>query len=72
MPLHKLLLILIAVIAAAGLTVWVGRLAADALQLPGFAWMFFLPAALIGYAVWRLIASRMVATDKDHHDTSDK
>lgn len=72
MPLDKLVLILICVIAAAGLTVWIGAMAAAALQMPGFAWLFVLPAALVGYIVWRVIADRITNSEDDHYDQIEK
>jgi len=72
MPLDKLVLVLIAVIAAAGLTVWIGSMAATVLQLSPAAWLLFVPAALVGYMVWRVIAERLSNSEDDHHDQINK
>ena len=68
MPRDKLVLILICVIAAAGLTVWIGAMVAAAMQMPAFAWFFVLPALLVGYVVWRVIAERVRNSEDDHYD----
>lgn len=72
MPLDKFVLIMICVIVAAGLTVWIGAMAAAALQMPAFAWMFVLPAVLVGFVVWRVIAERWKNAEDDHYDKIEK
>jgi hypothetical protein len=72
MPLDKFVLILVIVIAAAGVTVWVGTLVAAAVQLPVVGWIAFVPAALIGYIVWRVIADRIGNREDDHYDRIEK
>ena len=72
MPLDKLVLILVLVVAAAGVTVWLGVLAAAALQFSGPVWLVFIPVALIAYVVWRVIAERLSNTEDDHYDQIDK
>lgn len=71
MPLDKFVLILVAVIAAAGLTVWIGTLVAASLQMPA-GWLVFIPAALIAYVVWRVIADRIGNSEDDHYDRIEK
>lgn len=72
MPLDRLVLILVCVIAAAGLTVWVGSMVVAALQIPAVGWMVFMPAALVGYVVWRVIAERLSSSEDDHYDQIEK
>jgi membrane protein implicated in regulation of membrane protease activity len=72
MPLDKLVLILVTVIAAAGITVWVGTLAAAALQVPQVGWLVAVPALLVGYVVWRVVADRLNNREDDHYDRIEK
>lgn len=72
MPLDKLVLILICVIAAAGITVWLATLAMAAFQIGGAGWLVFIPAALVGYVVWRVIADRIGNSEDDHYDRIEK
>ncbi|TYB83566.1 hypothetical protein [Maritimibacter fusiformis] len=71
MPLDKFVLILVIVIGAAGVTVWLGTMIAASMQLP-FGWLVFLPAALVAYVVWRVIAERLANRDDDHYDGIEK
>lgn len=71
MPLDKFVLILVIVIAAAGLTVWVGTMVVASFQLTG-GWLVFIPAALVAYVVWRVIAERLRNRDDDHYDRIEK
>lgn len=72
MPLDKLVLILICVIAAAGVTVWLATLVMAALQIGSAGWLVFVPAALVGYVVWRVIADRLKNREDDHYDRIEK
>ena len=72
MPLDKFVLILVVVIAAAGITVWLATLAMAALQLGGMTWLVFIPAALVGYVAWRVIADRINSSEDDHYDRIEK
>ncbi|MEL7258121.1 MAG: hypothetical protein AAFN80_09810 [Pseudomonadota bacterium] len=67
MPLDKLVLIIVCVIAAAAVTVWLGVLAAAALELP-FGWLALIPAALVAYVVFRVIMERVGNAEEDHYD----
>lgn len=71
MPLDRFVLILVIVIGAAGVTVWLGTMVAAAVELPG-GWLVFLPAALVAYVVWRVIAERLANRDDDHYDRIEK
>lgn len=72
MPLDKLVLILIAVVAAAAITVWLGAMLMVAVDVSPLAWFIFLPAALVGYIIWRVVAERINSTEDDHYDGIDK
>ena len=67
MPLDRFVLIIIVVIAAAAATVWIGTIIAASLQLP-FGWLAMVPAALIGYVLWRVIADRVGNAEEDRYD----
>jgi membrane protein implicated in regulation of membrane protease activity len=71
MPLDKFVLILVAVIAAAGLTVWLATLIATFGTLP-IGWVGLIPAALVLYVVWRVIADRLANKDDSHYDGIEK
>jgi membrane protein implicated in regulation of membrane protease activity len=71
MPLDKFVLLLVIVVAAAGLTVWVAAMALAAFQVPG-AGLAFIPAALVAYVVWRVIADRLKNAEDDHYDKIEK
>ncbi len=71
MPLDKFVLILVIVIAAAGVTLWLGMLALAALQWPA-GWLVFLPPALVAFVLWRVIADRLHSAEDDHYDKIDK
>lgn len=72
MPLDKFVLILVCVIAAAGLTVWLGTMALAVFQMPEIGWLIFIPAALVGYVIWRVIADRVSNSEDDHYDRIEK
>jgi len=72
MPLDRLVLILVIVMIAAGVSVWVGAIAVSALQLGGFAWAVVIPAALVAYVVWRVIAESLSNSEDDHYDQIEK
>ncbi len=67
MPLDKLVLIIVIVLAAAGATVWLAGLIAAAINFP-FGWLGLIPAALVGYIVFRVIAERIGNAEEDHYD----
>lgn len=70
MPLDRMILILIAVIASAGATIWLASIALVSFGVSG--WIGFglaMPTLLIGYIIWRVISERLNNTDDDHYDT---
>jgi len=54
----RFLLLLVVVIAAAGLTVWVGSILASSSDLPAAGGSLALVVLLIGYGIWRIISAR--------------
>ena len=68
MPLDRLVLILVAVTAAAALTVWVGATVMAAAAAPGWAALAAVPAALVVYVLWRVIAERVGSAEDDRYD----
>jgi membrane protein implicated in regulation of membrane protease activity len=67
MPLDRFVLMLFIVLIAAGVTVWLGAVIAASFTLP-FGVVALLPAALVGYVAWRVIAERLRNADDDHYD----
>ncbi len=67
MPLDKLVLIIVCVLGAAAATVWVGTLITASFSLP-FGWLTLIPAALVGYVVFRVISERVGNAEDDHYD----
>lgn len=72
MPLDRLMLILVIVIAAAGATVWVGSLFLAATVSPASALAIAIPTALVAYIVWRVVAERLGNAEDDHYDGIEK
>lgn len=72
MPIDKFVLILICVVAAAAVTVWVGTLVMASFQIPVAGGLVFVPALLVGYVVWRVIADRLGNREDDHYDDIEK
>jgi hypothetical protein len=71
MPLEKFVLILVIVITAAGVTVWIATMVAAAVQFP-LGWFAVIPAMLVAYVVWRVIADRLGNAEDDRYDRMDK
>ncbi len=73
MPLDKLILIIVTVIAAAGATIWIATALFATSQFGIFA---TLPVLLIGslvcYVAWRVISERLRNKEDDHYDKFDK
>ncbi|SEM67626.1 hypothetical protein [Palleronia pelagia] len=67
MPLDKFVLILVIVVFAAGLTIWLGSMIVAGLHAP-LALTLLIPAALVLYVVWRVIAQRLSSHEDDHYD----
>lgn len=70
MPLEKLVLIIVCVIAAAAATVWVGAALLASTQLPPPVGLAVLSViALCAYVAWRVISERINNKDDDHYDS---
>lgn len=67
MPLDRLVLILVCVLAAAGVTVWIGTLVATAVAAP-LAWLALVPVALAALLLWRVVADRLGDPEDDRYD----
>ena len=72
MPLARLALILILVIAAAAVTVWLGALFAAAVQHPLVGVPTAIVAALFAYVVARVIWDRVRSAEDRHYDRIEK
>lgn len=70
MPLDRLVLILVCVIASAAVTVWVSVLVLASLSVP-FGFVALIPASLVAYVVFRVIAERAGNKTDDHYDKMD-
>lgn len=67
MKLDRLVLIIVCVLAGSAVTFWLGMLLLASFSVP-FAWLALLPAALVGYILYRVIAERVGNTEEDHYD----
>lgn len=72
MPLDRFVLILVLVVVAAGFTVWLASAVFTALQVSAAGWFALVPALLVGYVVWRVIADRLGSKEDDHYDQIEK
>ena len=72
MPLDKLVLILVVVLAAAGVTFWLGVVLAATMQTPKYGWTVAFPVVLVGYVIWRVISERWKNKEDDHYDSIEK
>ncbi|SMY07891.1 hypothetical protein [Flavimaricola marinus] len=72
MPLERLMLILVIVVAAAGATIWVGSILVASTVSPGGALAIAIPTALVAYIIWRVIAERLGNDEDDHYDRIEK
>ena len=67
MPLDRLVLIIVCILAGAIATLWVTALLLSALQLP-FGWLALIPAGLVGFVIFKVIAQRVGNAEEDHYD----
>ena len=70
MPLDRFVLILFVVLVAAGATVWLGAVVAASVAVP-FGAVATIPALLVVYVVWRVVADRIRSAEDDHYDRMD-
>lgn len=69
MPLDRLILVLIIVIAAAGATIWLGWIVFVSFGVSGWAGLgFAIPTFLVGFIVLRVIFERLNSTQDDYYD----
>ena len=68
MPLDKFVLMLVAVIAAAGATVWVAMTIFATFAAPPSGWLALIPIALVAYIAWRVISDRIRNAEDDRYD----
>ncbi len=72
MPLSRLVLIVMIVLCAAGLTVFLVAFVTAGVQMPGFAALVAIPFLLGAYVVWRVIADRLGNADDDRYEKTPK
>jgi membrane protein implicated in regulation of membrane protease activity len=72
MPLDRLVLLIVIVIAASGATIWLGTLLVAATQMSNAGWLVIVPVTLVAYVLWRVIADRLENKDDDHYDRIEK
>ncbi|PUB11278.1 hypothetical protein [Yoonia sediminilitoris] len=69
MPIDKLVLILVSVIAAAGATIWVAAILLASVQVSPVLGLTALGLiAICAYIAWRIIADRLTNSDDNHYD----
>jgi membrane protein implicated in regulation of membrane protease activity len=69
MPLDRLVLILVIVIAAAGATLWLAAVVASAFSLgSGWPLVALIPAGMLAYVLWRVLADRLRNREDDRYD----
>lgn len=71
MPLDRLILIVILVVGAVVVTIWLSAIVLAAFQLPG-GFLALIPAAFVGYVVWRVVSDRLNNAEDDHYDRIEK
>lgn len=71
MKLDRFVLIVVVVLGAALATVWLVSLLLAAVAVP-FGWLAVIPAALVGYIVWRVLDERLHNAEDDHYDRIEK
>jgi Na+/glutamate symporter len=67
MKLDTLVLIVVCVIVGMSVTFWLAAMLLVALKIP-FLLIGLLPAALVGFIVYRIIAERVGNAEEDHYD----
>jgi membrane protein implicated in regulation of membrane protease activity len=72
MPLDRFVLLIVIVLAAAGLTVAAAAWLSASAQLPWLGPAMLLPAGLLAYVLVRVISDRLRNRDDDHYDRIDR
>ena len=68
MPLDRFVLIVVAVIVAAAMTVWIAAALSAVLAFPGWSMLALIPVALVAYVLVRVIAERAGSEEDDRYD----
>ncbi|KAA9009801.1 hypothetical protein [Histidinibacterium aquaticum] len=71
MPLDRFVLILVAVVAAAGATVVIATLLLGTWLSPGLGLAAAIPVLLVAYVLWRVISHRIAEAPDDRYDGID-
>ena len=72
MPLDRFVLMLVIVVVAAGVTVWIAGVAMATWKMPGLGLATLIPAGLVAFVVWRVIADRLGNAEDDRYDDLEK
>jgi len=72
MPLDRFVLMLVIVLAAAGVTVLAAVWLSATATLPWLGFALLLPVGLVAYLVVRVISDRLRNRDDDHYDRIDR
>ena len=72
MALDKFALILVVVIAAAGVIIWLGMLLVATMQWSFGVMAVLVPGALVGYIAFRVLMDRMKSSEDDYYDRIEK
>lgn len=70
MKLDTFVLILVCVLAGMAVTFWLGMILLAALEIP-FVLIALIPAAVVGYIIFRVVAQRVGNAEEDHYDRMD-
>ena len=70
MPLDRLVLILVLVLAAGAATVWLGAWIAASVAMP-LGWALTPIVLAAGYVLWRVVADRLAERGDDPYDRMD-
>lgn len=70
MALDKLIVIVLSALGGTAVTIWLGILILAAFAIP-FAGLALIPAAFVGYVIYRVISERVSDPTEDHYDRMD-
>ena len=70
MPLDRFVLIVVCVVAGFAVTVWLGMILIAAMNVP-YGWLALIPAAIVGYVIYRVIDERLSSAEDDYYDKMD-
>lgn len=72
MPLDRLVMMLVVVVATAGVTIFMVAFVAAALMSPLLGLPALILISLVGYVIWRVVADRIRSREDDHYDNIDR